>query len=255
MPEVFFPSRDVNPDSDSDPQSEPQLRARRHSGTRLRGTSLEHEPSEPSAASQPAASRSAIARPIGIEIDDTELARRMITDEGWAKEAFYRKHVEQAYRVARRLVRNSADAEDIVQEAFSQAFRDIEHLREPAKVRGWFMRIVVNRAHRKFRRRNLLRIFGLDKSTEDSLDRVTSSDLCAESRTELALANRVLEQASLAARTAWLLRHVEGYTLPEAALATDCSLATVKRRISEVNQLLETHLALGSGNTLGKVAL
>ena len=167
----------------------------------------------------------------------------MITDEAWAKEAFYRKHVEQAYRVARRLVRNPTDAEDIVQEAFSQAFRDIEKLREPSAVRGWFMRIVVNRAHRKFRRRNLLRIFGLDKSTEESLERVPSSDLCAESRTELALANRVLEQAGLTARTAWLLRHVEGYTLPEAALATDCSLATVKRRIAEVNRLLEAHLS------------
>lgn len=168
----------------------------------------------------------------------------MITNEAWAKEAFYRKHVEQAYRVARRLVRNSTDAEDIVQEAFSQAFRDIESLREPAKVRGWFMRIVVHRAHRKFRRRNLLRLFGLDKSSEDSLDRIPSAGLSAESCAELALANRVLERASLAARSAWLLRHVEGYTLPEAALATDCSLATVKRRIFEVNQLLERHLSV-----------
>ena len=62
--EVVFPSPDVSQDSDSDPQSEPQVRARRISGTRLRSTPVEDAPSQSppvtvpsSAASRPAASR------------------------------------------------------------------------------------------------------------------------------------------------------------------------------------------------------
>lgn len=216
------PSADLKKEHPGDPPSGTQRRVRRISGTQL---------------------SAAITRPLAVEIDDAELAQRMATDEAWAKEAFYRKHVAQAFRVAKRLVGQTSDAEDIVQEAFSQAFRDISKLREPTAVRGWFMRIVVNRAHRKFRRRNLLRVLGLDKSSEDCLSDIVSGDLSAESLAEFAWANRVLKKASLQARSAWLLRHVEGYTLPETATATDCSLATVKRRIKEVNELLEQHIA------------
>lgn len=217
------PSADLKKDLPADPPSGTQPRVRRVSGTRL--------------------TTAAITRPLAVEIDDAELAQRMATDEAWAKEAFYRKHVAQAFRIARRLVGQQSDAEDIVQEAFSQAFRDIDKLREPAAVRGWFMRIVVNRAHRKFRRRNILRALGLEKSSEDCLTDIVSDTFSPESRAELAWANRVLRQASLQSRTAWLLRHVEGYTLPETATATGCSLATVKRRIKEVNDLLGQHLA------------
>lgn len=198
-----------------------------------------------SASTQSASTQQVSTQQIGTNVDDSELVARILSGDSWAKEAFYRKHVAQAYRVARRLVGHGPDAEDVVQEAFSQAFVDLPHLRNPDTLRSWFLRIVVNRAHRKFRRRRVLKFFGWGADFEWD-DFETSGQCPADVAAELTLVSSVLENVPASARTAWVLRRVEGCSLAEVAEACGCSLATIKRRIASVDECVNGHV-FGSG--------
>lgn len=199
---------------------------------------------------QPAVSTAA---GLALQVEDIELVARMRSGERWAKEAFYRKHVERAYRLARRLVRNDADADDVVQEAFAQAFVDLGKLRDPGALRPWFLRIVVNRAHRKFRRRRVLSFLGLTPPP-DSGAVFVHHEAPPDVRAELALLAQTLDQMAVAQRTAWVLRRVEGLSLQEVAQACDVSLATAKRRIASADGAVRQFLALGAeaGSEEGK---
>lgn len=176
---------------------------------------------------------------IAVTASDANLAERMLAGESWAFEAFYRKHVERCYRLALRLVAHREDAEDIVQDAFSEAFRDLGQLKDAGALGGWLRRIVVNRAHRRFRRRNLLRRLGIGPSETIPLDELGGPQISQESLTELHIVSEALKKASAKSRTCWILRHVEGHTLSEVAELAGISLATVKRKLTEANQALE----------------
>lgn len=178
-------------------------------------------------------------------LSDEALVARILQGDTWAKEAMYRRHVAQAYRVARRLLTQPADTEDVVQEAFIQALSDLPHLREPSRLRVWLLKIVVHRAHRKFRRRKWLSLFG-DGDKEEWGGIVAHGSCPPEVAAELALARRLLSEQSYETRAAWILRRVEGCSLLEVSEACSCSLATAKRRITRVDQELKRHLGEGA---------
>jgi RNA polymerase sigma-70 factor (ECF subfamily) len=174
-----------------------------------------------------------------------ELAERISRGDAWAEEAFYRRHVAGVRTVVRRLLGNSVDAEDVVQDAFVTAFEIWDQLRDPEHAGRWLLTIAIRKTHRRFRKRRLLRLLGLDHTTDDAtLEALGRSDATGEARAELALLDRELARVSAGERVAWMLRYVEGMSLDEIAQTCDCSLATTKRRISAVNERVRAHIEL-----------
>jgi RNA polymerase sigma-70 factor (ECF subfamily) len=176
------------------------------------------------------------ATQIESRLTDQELVIRLIEGDRWAKEALFRRYVSSVWSLAMRLVGSRADADDIVQDTFVEALRDVTALRSLQALRPWLLRIAVHQAQRRFRRRNLLRRLGFGASDDDPslaalMDPAASPELCAE----LSRVDRALERVSVAERFTWILRHVEGHTLEEVAVLSDCSLATAKRRLQRVN--------------------
>jgi RNA polymerase sigma-70 factor (ECF subfamily) len=187
-----------------------------------------------------------VGKSIVPSISDADLAARLMAGEPWAREAFYRRYVKAVWCTALRLVGNSSDADDVVQDTFVEALRDVDKLRNPSRMRAWLLQITVHQAHRRFRRRKLMRKLGLERSTEDGLlETLVKPGAPTEARAELACIDRVLTQVSAHQRFAWMLRHVEGLSLEEVAEACDCSLATAKRRIAHTVKHLETELGTG----------
>jgi RNA polymerase sigma-70 factor (ECF subfamily) len=172
-----------------------------------------------------------VLRPPEAEVDDAELVERARAHEAWAREMLYRRHVERVAAVGRRLLRNVADTEDIVQETFLIAFERLDQLEEPAAVRGWLARIAVSRAHRRFRRRRLMALLGR-REPEEALEDQADPGASPEQLAELRLLDRALSALPLNLRVPWVLRHVVGHTLEDTAVACGCSLATAKRRIA-----------------------
>jgi len=174
---------------------------------------------------------------------DGELIERLMRGDQWAKEALYRRYVKVVWSTALHMMGNRADAQDVVQDTFVEAFRDVATLRAHAALRPWLLRISVHQAHRRFRRRRLLRRLGLDHSVDDAaLDTLLHQDASPELKSELRQVERALGKASGAERFAWVLRFVDGHSLDEIAAASDCSLATVKRRLARAQALV--HAAL-----------
>jgi RNA polymerase sigma-70 factor, ECF subfamily len=165
---------------------------------------------------------------------DSELVDRLARGDQWAKEALYRRYVKLVWTTALHMVGNRSDAQDVVQDTFVEALRDVPALRRHTALRPWLLRICVHQAHRRFRRRKLLRRLGLDRSVDDApLEALLHNGATAEQQLELRAVDRALYSASSAERIAWVLRYVDGHTLEEVADACGCSLATAKRRLRE----------------------
>jgi len=181
--------------------------------------------------------------PLAPPLEDAELALRLAEGDRWAQEAFYRKYVQLVWGVSLRLMGNRADAEDVVQDTFAEALRDAKQLRDGRMFRRWLMSIAVHQAHRRFRRRRLLRTLGLDRGEEAvTLDALASPLAGPDVAIELRKLGEVLQALPPRRRIAWSLRMLEGCSLDEVADLCGCSLATAKRDILAAHRALRAHV-------------
>ncbi len=180
----------------------------------------------------------AVVRPTlpGHDVSDAELVERARGGNRWAEEMLYRRHAKVIVGLCTRLLRHRADADDVVQDAFVTAFEEMDCLREPAQFRRWLTSIAVHQAHRRLRRRKLLRWFGMGQTDQEALvANVASNAVSPELVVELGRLDRVLAGMGDAIRVPWQLRYIEGCRLEEVAELCNCSLATAKRRIAEAD--------------------
>lgn len=182
---------------------------------------------------------------IGREVTDAELVERAHRGNSWAEEMLYRRYAPQLLSVCTRLLRHSADAEDVVHDAFVDALDQLGTLREASLFRSWIMGIAVHKVHRRLRRRKLLRVLGLLREEPDAtIEACLAPGISPEIHAELVCLDQQLAQLPDAQRIAWQLRYVEGYRLEEVAEACRCSLATIKRRLQSADALLRKHIEL-----------
>jgi RNA polymerase sigma-70 factor (ECF subfamily) len=182
---------------------------------------------------------------MGHEIMDTELVVRAKTGDHWAEEMLYRRHAGFITGLCTRLLRHTLDAEDTVQDAFVDVLEQLGTLREPAMFRRWLTGIAVHKAHRRLRRRRLLRWLGLgDPGQEDAISNTASHSVSPELRSELERLDRVLQTLAPPDRIAWQLRYVEGYQLEEVAELCRCSRSTAQRRINRADTVVRSHVRL-----------
>lgn len=183
--------------------------------------------------------------PTADTMSDDMLVTRAQSGERWAEEAIYRRYVDYLAGLSLRLLRNRAEAEDVVQDTFVLALEQIGALRDGGALRGWLSQIAVSQARRRLRRRRLLGVFGLDRTVHDAtFESLARDGLDGEARAELATLDRVLATLPQEERIAWLLRHAEGATLDEVAIACGCSLATAKRRVAAADARVKLHVTL-----------
>jgi RNA polymerase sigma-70 factor (ECF subfamily) len=183
------------------------------------------------------------ALPSSAAPSDRTLVERATSGDRWAEEAIYRRYVHRVGGVVARLLRHGPDVEDAMQDTFVEAFRDLSKLRDPDHLERWLVRIAVHQAHRRFRRRRLRRLLGLDRSLDDEpLALQAHSGASQEAVAELALLDRVLDRMNVRDRTAWVLRRLLDYPLAEVSQLCNCSLATAKRRVGRAGELVDAHL-------------
>jgi RNA polymerase sigma-70 factor (ECF subfamily) len=177
----------------------------------------------------------------GVDVD-ARLVAAVKAGTREAEEALYRRHAPGILRLATRLLASRDEAFDVLQDTFVVAFENIGDLREASAFGGWLKRIAVRLVHRRFRRRKLLAIFGLDRGEGDApLESLADESASPETRAELRWLDDALGRADHAERIAWMLRHVEGLALEEVAEALGCSLATAKRRIAAAEARVRAH--------------
>jgi RNA polymerase sigma-70 factor, ECF subfamily len=152
-------------------------------------------------------------------------------------EDVFRRYAPYVGALALRLIGRPGDVDDVVQDVFIQAHRQLSHLRDPAAVRPWLRRIVVRRARRWLRKRWVRRrLRELDVSAQtDLIDGAASP----EERAEIARVYRTLDRLPRDERLAWVLRFVEGETLESTADLLGCSVSTAQRRLRSAESKMD----------------
>jgi RNA polymerase sigma-70 factor (ECF subfamily) len=191
---------------------------------------------------------------VNDQTPDNELVRRVAAHDHEAFRVLMKRHNQMLYRAARSILKNEAEAEDAVQEAYIQAYKAMGDFRGDAKLSTWLVRIVVNesitRLHKHTRRAEIIRLDGEDPqqdqhSSEDSMNE--SAPEHPERAAQRAEARRLLEakidQLPDAFRTVFVLRAVEEMTVEEAAVALGIPEATVRTRFFRAKGLLRESLS------------
>lgn len=93
--------------------------------------------------------------PMAADASDLELAWRAASGDEMTFEAIMRRHNRLLFRTARAILKSDTDAEDVVQQAYLQAWQALGDFRADAKLSTWLVRIVVNEALGQLRRRQL----------------------------------------------------------------------------------------------------
>jgi len=136
-----------------------------------------------------------------------------------------------AYRVACGVLRNSADAEDVAQEALLRAYRSFDRLRDRSRFRGWLVRISFRIALDRLRSSKRREQRDTEWSQpEQQVPTPTVEDLAASNQFHASL-ERALEELPEKLRLVLLLAAMEGHTIEEISDIVGVSVGTVKSRI------------------------
>lgn len=181
----------------------------------------------------------------GKSSTDLELVERIRAGDAGAMELLMRRHNRTLYRTARAILRDDAEAEDAVQDAYLQAFRGIAGFRGESSFSTWLVRIAANEA--LLRRRRLARraeVIPIDHDNGGAPMEETVADPAAgpERETLNAEVRRLLERRidSLPDlyRSVFMMRAVEEMSVEETALALGLPQATVRQRCFRARALL-----------------
>ncbi len=185
-------------------------------------------------------------------VDDTQLLSRIRAGDKAACAICIEQHSPQVYRLALRLMQNEADAEDVLQETFLNAFQAIDHFEGRSTISTWLFRIAYNAAMNRLRRPILMDLSvedTLDSSEDGSLLPTQFFDWCclpeedfhtAEVQTQL---EQAMRQLSPTLRSVFILRELEGLSVQETAEALDVSQDVIKTRLHRARLFLREQLS------------
>lgn len=181
-------------------------------------------------------------------IDDEEVVRRVLAGEIALFEILMRRYNQRLYRVTRGIIRDAVEAEDIMQNAYINAYTHLNQFAGLAKFSTWLTKIAVNEALTHIRRRkrfvNIESAYNVEEETMNILSSKTSNPEEQVLAKEL---NVVLEAAvdNLPEdfRSVFLLRKIEGMSIAETAECLEITEQNVKTRLHRAQILLREEIS------------
>ena len=187
-----------------------------------------------------------------IDVDslsDEELVQRSRAHDEAAVQAITRRYSRRLYRIARGILRDDHEAEDVVQETYVRAFTSLDRFRGEASIGTWLVRIAMNEAFGRLRRR---------RPTVDLADVPPLAAPTMDPETTMAhrevrdLLERSIDQLPDAFRTVFIARIVEGMSVEETADLFGLRPETVKTRVHRARRRLRAGLSRQLGDSLSE---
>lgn len=198
----------------------------------------------------------ALRQTIDPAIADAELARRVAHGEDEAIRFLLKRHNQSLFRTARAILRDDAEAEDAVQEAYLKALRAMPGFRGDAKLSTWLVRIVVNEALTRLRRtRRGAEVIELEADgahVPDHADTAPTPERVALGAEARRMIEAKIDALPDAFRAVFVLRAVEELSVEDAASALDIPEATVRSRFFRARGLLRESLAREFDSAMGE---
>ncbi len=185
---------------------------------------------------------------------DEEIVRRILDGEALLFEVLMRRHNRRIYRAVRSILRDDAECEDAMQEAYVSAFTHLSQFAGRAKFSTWLTRIAVNEAIKRSCARGKMQPFELEEyEAEDNgaMPAFHSSSTTPEADASRHELSGLLEDAILALplpyRAVVMLRDLEEMNTSEAAEALSLTESNVRVRLHRAHDLLREELLARAG--------
>ena len=175
----------------------------------------------------------------------SDLVRRASRGDVAAFDELVATRLSASLRLARAIVDSPVDAEDVVQEAFVSAWRNLPRLREPDRFDAWFGRILVNTARTHIRRRGSVRPISIDRRHVDDGredDTPGQHDPGLESVVSSDALSRAINRLTTDQRSILALHHLEERPVAQIATVLGIPVGTAKWRLHAARQALERAL-------------
>jgi RNA polymerase sigma-70 factor (ECF subfamily) len=187
---------------------------------------------------------------IAVPSDDAELVRRALARDDIAFRIIMERHNRRLYRIARGILRNDTEAEDVVQEAYVKAFTHLDGFRGDSSLATWLSRITMNEALGRLRRERLavdLDTFEAQRTEAQIIQfpqTVTSDDpeRTMAQREILQLVERATDNLPEIFRIVFITRVIEGMSVEETADLLGLQPKTVKTRLHRARRLVREQL-------------
>ena len=195
-------------------------------------------------------------------VPDADLIDRVLRKDEAATRALMQRYNRRLYRLARSVVRDDGEAEDVLQEAYLRAFTSLADFRGDASLSTWLTRIVINEALQRIRRPTDVPVPNIGEDVErrgaevipfpasqaniDPEHAMAQRQLCQ-------LVERAIDELPTDFRTILIARIIEGMSVEDTAAAFDLQAETVKTRLHRARRLLKEALAEHLGPHFGEL--
>jgi RNA polymerase sigma-70 factor, ECF subfamily len=177
------------------------------------------------------------------ELTEAEAIRRAQQGDAAAFERIYRLHSRRVYALCLRMLGNTAEAEDLAQEAFLQLFRKIATFRGESAFSTWLHRLAVNVVLMRLRKKTVA-VTSLDEQSEPDDENsgprrdIGEPDLRLSGSVDRVNLERAVQKLSPGYRSIFVLHDVQGYEHNEIATLMKCSIGNSKSQLHKARMRL-----------------
>jgi RNA polymerase sigma-70 factor (ECF subfamily) len=191
----------------------------------------------------------------GLEQTDEAVVRGVLGGDTALFELLMRRYNERVYRAARSILRDDAEAEDVMQQAYVNAFTHLHQFNGSARFSTWLTRIAINEALARVRRRGRYEAYDEGTSNVEPFMRQTPSDnpeRQAFSHELRDLLESAVDTLPHGTREVFVMREVEGLSTSETAECLGVSEDVIKTRLSRGRATLRRVLMERTGAAAGE---
>jgi RNA polymerase sigma-70 factor (ECF subfamily) len=184
-------------------------------------------------------------------LGERELVQLAQAGDGTAFRAIIQRNNRRLFRVARSILKDDSEAEDVVQEVYARAFEHISEFRGASTLATWLTRIAINEAQGRLRRQRPAVDLAMIESEQESMSEVIAFPLAspdadpervAAQREVRRLMERAIDELPDAFRVVFVMRVVEEMSVEETASFLGLKEETVKTRLHRARNLLRRAL-------------
>ena len=194
---------------------------------------------------------------MSMGLSDSEIVQRVRAGDDALFEILMRRHNQRVYRAARAVVKDEAEVEDVMQQAYINAFTHLHQFEDRSEFSTWLTRIVLNEAFA--RRQKMLRTESLAIRAGDNsralMEEITSTQPDPERQAYAQELRRVLEHAvdelPESYRTVFMLRDVEGLSTSETGAGLGIGDEAVKTRLHRARAMMRRSVSARLGELSG----
>jgi RNA polymerase sigma-70 factor (ECF subfamily) len=181
---------------------------------------------------------------------DEELVQRILAGDVVLYEIIMRRYNQRLYRVARAVLRNDAEAEDVAEDTYVRAYEHLDQFAGRASFSTWLTRIAIHEAYA--RKRRSARMESIEEREDGTVMEFPALGPTPEQQAANSELGNLLEKAILSLpepyRVVLMLRDVEQMSTSETATALELTEENVKVRLHRARRLVREHLYASAGS-------